>query len=488
MTVRITGRSLNRADLVRIARDREPVELDPAAAERMAATRSILEGALASGQAVYGASTAVGVLKRVALDPGGGDGYATWMLPQHLVGQGAPAPRAVVRATMARLANHLAEGSPGARPDVALRLVELLNLDRIPDVHVIGSIGQADLAPLSEVAMAVTDGFELEPGEGTALIDNNAFATGWAALALDDAEALLSTMDVAGALSLEGFAANPSMLHPAIAEVRPYPGVRRAIGSLRELLAGSGLWDDVAPRNLQDPLSFRNLPQLVGAGRDALDHVDAVLAIELNANQGNPIVVPAEDRVVSVANFEILPLAAALDHLRIVLASILSAAAERVVKLLGTPWSGLPTGLVPRPGTAESGLTYLSLAAQSLAAEVRWLAAPVSFEIVSTSHAEGIEDRATMAPAAARRVAEQVALGWSVAAIELAVAAQAAQLRKMRLGAGTGRAAAVVRRHVPFLETGDRVASVEGLAAALARRELPTAVNHEAGSGDDDRA
>jgi len=487
MTVRITGRSLNRADLVRIARDAERVELDAAAADRMAASRSVVESALERGQSVYGTTTAVGVLKRVAVNPGNDEGYATWMLPQHLVGQGPPAPRTVVRATMARLVNHLAEASPGVRPDVARRLIDLLNADTIADVHTIGSIGQADLAPLSEIAVAVTEGFPLEPGEGTALLDNNAFSTGWAALAVDDAEALLDVLDVAGALSLEGFAANPSMLHPTIGDVRPYPGIRRTLLSLRSHLAGSGLWDEATPRNLQDPLSFRNLPQLLGAGRDALDHVDAVLAVELNANQGNPIVVPAEDRIVSIANFEILPLAAALDYLRIVLASILSAAAERVVKLLGTPWSGLPTGLVPVAGTPESGLTYLSLAAQGLAAEIRWLAAPVSFEIVSTSHAEGIEDRTTMAPVAARRLAEQVSLGWSLAAIELAVATQAAELREMRLGIGTGRAAALVREHVPFLAMGDRVSSVESLAAALARRELNAAAETGREASDDDR-
>ena len=82
-------------------------------------------------------------------------------------------------------------------------------------------------------------------------------------------------------------------------------------------------------------------------GTDVLDHVEAQLAIELNASQGNPIVVLVEERVVSVANFEILPLAAALDYLRIVLATALASSAERTVKLLGAPWSGLPTGLTP---------------------------------------------------------------------------------------------------------------------------------------------
>jgi histidine ammonia-lyase len=488
MTVRITGHSLDRAEVVRVARDGERAELDPAASERMAATRAVVSRAIAGGQTVYGTTTGVGVLKRIAVDVEGRDGYATSMLPQHLVGQGPFAPRDVVRAAMARLANHLAEASPGVRPAVAERIVELLNADSIPDVHAWGSVGQGDLAPLTEIAMLVTDGFELEPGEGTALLANNAFATGWAALAIHDAGRLLDTLDIAAAVSLEGFAANPSMLHPAIGEIRPYPGLRDTLARLHAILAGSDLWAEGNARNLQDPLSFRNIPQLLAAGRDAFAHVDGVLAIELNASQSNPVVVPADGRVVSVANFEILPLAAALDYLRIVLASLLSAAAERVVKQLGTPWSGLPTGLVPVAGTPEAGLTYLSLAGQSLAVEARLLAAPVSFEIVSTSHAEGIEDRTTMAPVAARRLAEQVAIGHSIAAIELAVGVQAAEVRKRRHGRGTAAAAAVVRRHVPFLRQGDRVANLATLTAAVAAGAIDVAVRDRIRGSDVDGA
>ena len=170
----------------------------------------------------------------------------------------------------------------------------------------------------------------------------------------------------------------------------------------------------------------------------------------------------AEERVVSVANFEILPLAVAIDYLRLALASALGASAERVVKLLETPWSGLPTGLVASAGTADAGLSYHGIACQALAAEARLLAQPVSFETVSTAHAEGIEDRTTMAPLAARRLAEMVELGRRIAAVELVVAAQAAELRGLApRGRGSGRAAATVRRVVPFLGEGDVVSDVE---------------------------
>ena len=467
MTVRLTGRDLVRAQLVRVARGHEPVELDADARARMVGSRQVVEAALARGDAIYGSNTAVGVLKRVGIAAGDADGYAASMNRHHIVGQGPDAAEDVVRATMLRLANHFAEGSAGVRPELADRVLAALNGREAPRLRTIGSIGEADLAPLADLAAALFDGVPLAAGEGTALLDNNSFSTGWAALAVTDAATLLDSMDVAGALSLEGLSANPTMLHPAIGAVRPYPGLRRTLERLGELLSGSAIWEPGAARHLQDPLSFRNLPQIQGACRDVLDHVEAHLAIELNASQGNPIAIVEEQRVISVANFEILPLAAALDYLRVILATALTSSAERAVKLLGAPWTGLPTGLTPLPGTAEAGLTYLSLAAQSLAVEARLLAQPVSFELISTSHAEGIEDRTTMAPLAARRVAEMVSLGARIVAIELAVGAQASDLRGLRRGRGTEAAVAVVREVVPFLGTGDSVADVEPLVARV---------------------
>jgi histidine ammonia-lyase len=467
VTVRLTGRDLDRDQVVRVARGGERVELDAATRARMTRSREIVRAALERGDPVYGSNTAVGVLKRVGIAAAETDRYAASMNRHHVVGQGPAAPDDVVRATMLRLANHFAEGSPGVRPELADRLIAALNDGETPRIRTIGSIGQADLAPLADLADGLFRGMALEAGEGTAILDNNAFSTGWATLAVADVATLLDTMDVAGALSLEGLAANPTMLHAAIGEVRPYPGLRRTLTRFRELLDGSAIWDPGVPLNLQDPLTFRNLPQIQGACRDVFAHVDAQLAIELNASQGNPIVVPAEERVISVANFEILPLAVALDYLRLVLATALTSSAERTVKAVGSPWSGLPTGLTPLGGTTAAGLTYLSLAAQSLAVEARLLAQPVSFEVVSTAHAEGIEDRTTMAPLAARRVSEMAALGERIVAIELAVGAQATDLRGLRRGQGTEAAVTLIRTVVPYLDVDDSVPEIEPLVALV---------------------
>lgn len=454
-TVVLTGSSLTLEEVVRVARHGTRVAVDAGAVDRMKRARGIVEATLQRGEPVYGLTTGVGVLKRIRLGTHGEDEVNRQIIHDHQVGHGPLAPTGVVRATMLRLANGLASGTPGVRAEVAQRLVGALNDNRVPPVRLLGSIGMADLAPLADLAAGVLADLPLAAGEGLALINNNSFATAYGTLAVHDTEILMNALDATGALSLEGFAGNPSTLEPFVAGTRPYFGLRQTVDRLRGLLEGSYLWQPGGPRNLQDPLTFRCLPQVHGACRDALAFVQGQVATELNASQGNPIIDASGGRILSVGNFDILPLAAALDYLRIALAPVLTSSAERVVKLLDTAWSGLPTGLVTRRGTAEAGLAMHAIAVQSLAAEARLLAQPVSFEVTSSSIAEGIEDRMTMAPLAARRLAEMVSLGQGIAATELVVAAQAVEVRgRTPLGRGTRRLLTLVRKRVPFMEQG----------------------------------
>jgi histidine ammonia-lyase len=455
-TVVLDGRSLTIDEVVAVAREGAEVRLAPDAVERMRETRAVVERALARGDAVYGLTTGVGAKKKVSVAADEAPAFNRALVANHLVGAGPDASAEIVRATMLRLANALAAGTPGVRPRLAERLVSALNEREHPSVRLLGSLGQADLPAMADLAHGLFAELELEAKEALALVNSNAFSTGMSALALADTDRLLEAMDVAGALDLEAFAANLTLLHPAVAEVRPYPGLAESLARLRALLEGSWLWEPEAARNLQDPLSFRGLPQLHGALRDALSFARGQLEIELNASQENPLVVPDEDRIVSVANFEILPLASALDFLRIALAPALTTSAERLLKLLQGPLTGLPDGLAPRQGLAENSLGEHGVTAQGLTAEARLLAQPVSFELVTTTHAEGIEDRMTMAPLAARRLAEMITLGESVVAIELVIAAQAIDLRRPeRLGRGTAAAHSQVRQVVPFLAEGE---------------------------------
>ena len=474
MTVVLTGTGLAVADVVRIAREGERVELAPEAVERMRSARAVAEHALERGEPVYGLTTGVASRKRTAVTGDDTAAFNKLLIQSHRVGQGANAPDDVVRAALVRLANGFATGTTAVRPELAERVVAVLNDGAAPSVRLLGSVGQADLAPNADLAHGVVDGFELAAGEALALVNNNSFSTGFATLAVADAERLLAGLEVAGALDLEAFAANLSTLHPAVARTRPYTGLRATLERLRALLDGSALWEAGAARNLQDPLSFRGVAQVLGALRDALVYVRGQLIVELNSSHSNPLVVADEEAIVSNSNVEIAPLAAALDFLRIALAPALTTANERQMKLLQAPLTGLSDGLAARPGH-EDGLAELGNVGMALAGEARLLAQPVSFELASTTQAEGIEDRMTLAPLAARRVAEMVGLGEGIATIELVVAAQAVDLRRpSKLGAGTRLAYDAVRAVVPFTGPGEALPSDLGPVRELVRSgDLP---------------
>jgi len=452
--VTLTGSDLTLDEMLAVARGGALVEIDPSALAAMARARAVADQAVAEGTAAYGVTTGVGSRKSFRIEATDHDRL---LVRQHVIAQGSPVSHEVVRATALRLANALASATTVARPELASHVVAVLNDDHLPAIRALGSIGQSDLAQMADLADGILDRFELVRGEAIALLNQNAFSTAYGSLAFADALALLDALDCAGALDLEALGANPDALHPAVGEVRRYPGLQVTLARVRALLDGS----EVEARALQDPLSFRTLVQLNGAARDALGFVGSQIGIELNAAQSNPLVLVDEGRLISVGNFEIQPLATALDLARLALAPVISSAAERAVKLLQAPLTGLTEGLGARPALAESALSELGIAVQAFAAEARLLAYPVSFEIVSTTQAEGIEDRMTMAPLAARRLEAMVELGARVVSIELLLAAQACDLRGAPLGTGTGALRDTVRRFAPFLEQGDVLPDLE---------------------------
>jgi histidine ammonia-lyase len=308
---------------------------------------------------------------------------------------------------------------------------------------------------MADLAHGVFGGIDLAPGEGLAVMNSSAFGTALAALAVADAFRLVVAADVAAALCLEGFAANTSVLHPALERARRDPMLERTLARFRELLEGSYLWEEGAARNLQDPLTYRSAAPIQAAARRAVHHALSVVRHELNSAQGNPLVSVADGRILSTSAYEVVGLSAALDYARIGLATMLSAASERSVKLLDTPWSGLPTGLLERGGP-DLGLSILAITAQSVVAEAFTLAQPVSFTVASSTGAEGIEDRASHLVLSARRLAEMVELGGDVVAIELVVAAQAVDARgSAPLGRGTGTTYERIRQVVPTMRPGD---------------------------------
>jgi histidine ammonia-lyase len=476
--------ALRPADVVAVAGGRR-VDLSESARARMAETRVALERMLARGDRIYGVTTGVGAIKTVGVAAETQAAFNRLMLHAHAVGHGAPAPAQWTRATMLVRAAGLAIGASGVRPEVAVAFCDALNAGFVPTMHVIGSVGQADLAQMGEIGRALIgegpDGaqlaahglrpLELEPREAHAIVNSNAFSTGVACLALHEARSAVDELDASAALSFEAIRGNVDQLHPQISELRPYPGHLDSAARLRELLAGGALADGRTPaRQLQDALVFKGLAQTHGAARDSLAHLEQQLTVELRSSGDSPMVVLAEDRAISTGNHDAATLAIALDYARLGLAQAATIACERIQKLLAPAFTDLPSGLRADADSPEDGLAIVGHGAASVAAEIRLLAAPVTLEQPTSSIAESIEDRVTLAPVGARRLHEQAELSHRLAAIELMCAAQAIDLlgRSGELGAGTARAYATTRDHVPFTAAGEApVVDLDPLVAGL---------------------
>ena len=211
MTVLVTGQDLTLDEVVRVARADESVELAPEAVEHMRESRAVVERVVERGEQVYGVTTGVASRKRVPVSSDDVADFNRRLLRSHRVGQGPDAPRDVVRAQLVRLANLFASGTTGVRPDVVERVVGALNARETPRVRLLGSVGESDLAPNADLAHSLFEDFQLAAGEALWLVNNNSFSTGYAALAIADAERLLGALHVAGALDMEAFAANLSI-------------------------------------------------------------------------------------------------------------------------------------------------------------------------------------------------------------------------------------------------------------------------------------
>ncbi|HEX6524502.1 MAG TPA: aromatic amino acid ammonia-lyase [Streptosporangiaceae bacterium] len=485
MAIVLNGSDLTVTQVIAVARYGEAVQIADTARKAMEDARSVVMEVLDRGTPVYGLTTGVGERKKFLLDPADRQSFNKRLVLNHRIAQGDVAPADVVRGAMVCLANSYAKGVTGVRPGLCALIVTLLNEGFAPPVRRLGSVGQGDLGPMADLAYGILTrtGFQPQENEGLALVNSNAFTTAWAALALADADSLLASHDVAAAVDLEAFGANLTSLHPIIEQTRPYQGLADTLTRLRGILDGSYLWQPGAARFLQDPLTFRCIPQIHGAARDALGYARGILHTELNSSQSNPVVVQADRDIVSVGNFDIGPVAAALDFARIALAPVVTSANERAVKLLQAPFSGLPAGLGALEASPDDGLSELAVASQAITVEARTLAHPVSYELASSAKGEGVEDRATMAPLSARRLADMVSLSARVIAIELVVAAQAIDLRRAlswqgpgligALGSGTERAYRLVRELVPFVPAdGTLPSDLEPLVELVARGDL----------------
>jgi histidine ammonia-lyase len=467
----IDGRSLTARQVVEIACRNAEVYIAEEAIVRMNAARAVVDRAVKRGEMIYGVTTSVGAKLTVPLNPEQIGPFNKGLLLTHNFGHGPTASKEVVRAMMVILLNAMASGFLGVRPLLAEMLVNALNAGRSFEVHVWGSTGESDMSPVADLAIALYADIDLTYGEGLALINSSPLSIGTAALACDELSRLLDSWLIVAALSMEGFAANPSILSPAAIRSRPFPGLGAAAEILRRQLEGSCLFERGGPRNLQDPYTFRSLPITFGNALDSFSFAARQISIELNSSQNNPIVSIEDEALISVANFDLVSLSMALDTMRLALAPVVTSSTERVAKMAGSIWSGLPTGLIAADSVGLPGFNGLAQVHLSLASEARLLAGPVITELASSSHSNGIGDRVSLASTAARRTRDMGQLCKSLLAMELIVAAQAIDMRQRGpLGMLTGKLFEFVRSVVPRAGEGQRVPHPAPLMGALDSR------------------
>jgi histidine ammonia-lyase len=489
-TLLVSGHTLTPADVADVALRGRPVQVAPAARERIEAARAALDRALADGRPVYGLTTGLGARVSEPVAPEHAAEQAARIVRGRATAVGEPLPAAAVRATLLARLNGLCAGGAGVSPAVADTLAAMLNAGVHPVVPRTGSIGAGDLCLLAHVALVVlgegeadVDGTRLAgaealrraaialptvgPGDGLALCNASSVSAGVAALAVDAADRLLDAVQIAAALSMEGFRAAATPIHADVAGAHPAPGQEWEAAGLRELLRGGSLLDAGASRRLQDPLSFRCASHVHGTLRWALDVLATAVLAALNGAGDNPVVL-ASGSVVSTGNFHTPALALALDTAAIAVAQTAGPAAERPARLATARLSDLPANLTR--GEGRSGIAPLLKTAQALAVEIRHLAAPLALD--PRFGADGVEDDSTNAAAGALRLEAQLGLLERLIALELVCAAQAVDLAAPDgLGNGTAAAHACVRELVAPLDD-DRPLGAE---VELVARELVAA-------------
>ncbi len=478
------GGKLSFSDLKAVMQGDVKLELSEQAIARIQKGKAYLDGKLAGNQQLfYGINTGFGALCNVAIAADALSDLQHNLIRSHACGMGEEVPAHLVRLMLALKIQSLAYGHSGVALETVTRLVSFYNAGLLPVVYQQGSLGASgDLAPLAHlclpligegevwlhgVRMSAVDAMKklgLQPlhlaaKEGLALLNGTQFMSAYGAFAVLAAEDLLNKADLVAAASLDAFGGRLEPFHPAIHQVRPHPGQQAVAAHMIQLLQGSKLQEQER-KAVQDPYSFRCIPQVHGASRDVCSHVKDVFGREINAVSDNPNIFPDEDLIISGGNFHGQPLALAMDYLAMALSEIGSISERRTYQLIsGT--RGLPPFLAVNSGL-NSGLMIPQYTAASIASQNKQLSVPASTDSIVSSN--GQEDHVSMGANAATKLFRVVDNAYRLLAIEWLTACQALDFRDAASSAAIEKHKHDFRKQVSFME-GDRFLHADMVAA-----------------------
>jgi histidine ammonia-lyase len=425
---------------------------------------------------IYGINTGFGSLYKRNISFEDLETLQNNLVRSHACGVGEEVPQELVKLMLLLKVQSLSYGYSGVQLETVERLIEFYNRGVYPVVYRSGSLGASgDLAPLAHLSLPLigegevnyngqrmsaaqlhTDlGWEpvhFKAKEGLALLNGTQFMSAYGIWCLLQGYRLSKQADLIAAVSYEGFDGRIDAFDEKIHRIRPHKGQVATASRMRSLLAGSQVMEN--PRkHVQDPYSFRCIPQVHGASKDAIDHVCQVFLTEINAVTDNPNVFPEEDEILSGGNFHGQPLALGLDYMAIALSELGSISERRTFQLI-SGYRDLPDFLVANPGL-NSGLMIPQYTAASLASENKQLCTPASADSIVSSN--GQEDHVSMGANAATKLRRIVLNLEYILAIELITAAQALHFRApLKPAEPIRKLIDNFRKIVPFIEN-DRI-------------------------------
>ncbi|MDG2447020.1 MAG: histidine ammonia-lyase, partial [Flavobacteriaceae bacterium] len=401
-----------------------------------------------NNQPIYGINTGFGSLYNVKIDSNNLTKLQENIVMSHACGTGNLVPKQIVKLMLLLKIQSLSYGYSGVQLKTVQRLVDFYNLNIIPVIYELGSLGASgDLAPLAHLALPLIGKGEvyyqneicpsktilsqlnispikLQAKEGLALLNGTQFMSAYGIYTLIKSHKLSYLSDLISCISIDAFNCNMSPYDPLVHYVRPHRGQIKTAERVLELLEGSEIANS-KNKSIQDPYSFRCIPQVHGASKDTLGFVTKTFKTEINSVTDNPNIFVEDNKIISGGNFHGQPLAMALDYLGISLAELGNISERRTYQLIAG-LRDLPPFLIKKPGI-NSGFMIPQYTAASIVSQNKQLATPSSTDSIVSSN--GQEDHVSMGANAATKCFQIVANLERILAIELMNASQALSFR-----------------------------------------------------------
>jgi len=446
----ISDEQLDILSLKSLLQENYQIALSDEAKEKIIRCRTYLDDKISSSnEPLYGINTGFGSLYDRSISKSDLSTLQKNLVMSHACGTGDEVPLEIVKLMLFLKVQSLAYGNSGVQLSTVERLIEFYNHNVLPQVFQLGSLGASgDLAPLAHLSLPLLglgkvyfegklvdakkinkkfgwEPIELQSKEGLALLNGTQFMTAYGVFLLIEARKYNFLADFIGALSLDAYDGRIEPFHPKVHQIRPHKGQGDTAKNVREILEGSELLQQ-AKKHVQDPYSFRCIPQVHGASKDAIDYVQKVFETEINSATDNPNIFPEDDLIISAGNFHGQPLAIALDVLSIALAELGNISERRIYRLISGQ-RNLPPFLVQEPGL-NSGFMIPQYTAASIVSQNKQLSMPASTDSISSSQDQ--EDHVSMGANAATKAFRVMENTKRVLSIELFNAAQALDFRR----------------------------------------------------------